>query len=171
MGGLGLHFVFRIKGEALQASRERIFSRRKREAGTGVAEEKDRATPFYFSGLPKRGISLISEILSYFYAMPNYDYVCRECGHEMEVFQSMKAEPLRDCPECGKPALQRLIGAGAGLIFKGSGFYITDYKNKSPEGSKAEGKDSSLAKGEASTGKSSNADSKKVATTAANPNT
>lgn len=61
--------------------------------------------------------------------MPNYDYRCKSCGHEFEVFQQMSAEPLKVCPECGGE-VERLIGAGAGLIFKGSGFYITDYKNK-----------------------------------------
>lgn len=63
--------------------------------------------------------------------MPTYDYVCTKCGHELEVFQSMKDEPLKKCPQCKKPGLKRLLGGGAGLIFKGSGFYITDYKNKS----------------------------------------
>lgn len=62
--------------------------------------------------------------------MPTYDYACEECGHTFEAFQSMRDEPLKTCPKCGKPRLKRLLGAGAGLIFKGSGFYITDYKNK-----------------------------------------
>lgn len=61
--------------------------------------------------------------------MPTYDYRCNECGYTFDEFQSMKAEPLRTCPECKKDSLKRLFGAGAGLIFKGSGFYITDYKN------------------------------------------
>src|SRR5258707_3390513 len=62
--------------------------------------------------------------------MPTYEYVCQKCGHEFEIFQSMRDEPLKKCPECKKAALKRLVGGGAGLIFKGSGFYITDYKNK-----------------------------------------
>ncbi len=62
--------------------------------------------------------------------MPTYEYACSKCGHHFEKFQSMRDEPLKKCPSCGKPALKRLIGGGAGLIFKGSGFYITDYKNK-----------------------------------------
>ena len=62
--------------------------------------------------------------------MPTYEYVCQKCGHEFEQFQSMRDEALKKCPKCGKAALKRLVGGGAGLIFKGSGFYITDYKNK-----------------------------------------
>lgn len=61
--------------------------------------------------------------------MPTYDYRCNECQHEFEEFQSIKDEPLDRCPKCGsKP--QRLIGAGGGLLFKGSGFYITDYRSR-----------------------------------------
>jgi len=62
--------------------------------------------------------------------MPTYEYLCTKCGHEMEAFQSMKDEPLARCPACKKSALKRKVGGGAGLIFKGTGFYITDYKNK-----------------------------------------
>ncbi len=61
--------------------------------------------------------------------MPTYEYRCGECGHQFEEFQSIKADPLKTCPECKTDKLRRLLGAGAGLIFKGSGFYITDYKN------------------------------------------
>ncbi|MCH8475144.1 MAG: zinc ribbon domain-containing protein [Opitutales bacterium] len=71
--------------------------------------------------------------------MPTYDYTCDSCGHEQEVFQSMKDDPLKDCPACGEPAFRRRIGAGAGLIFKGSGFYITDYKKNQTDGSKNSG--------------------------------
>jgi len=71
--------------------------------------------------------------------MPTYEYVCTKCGHEMEAFQAMKAAPLKKCPSCGKSALRRKIGGGAGLIFKGTGFYITDYKNKSTGGKKESG--------------------------------
>ena len=60
--------------------------------------------------------------------MPTYEYECKSCGHSFEVFQSMSDTPLKDCPECGKE-VRRLIFGGAGVIFKGSGFYITD-KNK-----------------------------------------
>ena len=63
--------------------------------------------------------------------MPSYDYICHDCSHEFESFQQMSAEVLRNCPKCGKDSLQRLIGTGAALVFKGSGFYETDYKNTS----------------------------------------
>ena len=68
--------------------------------------------------------------------MPTYEYACTKCGHEMEAFQSMKDEPLKQCPACKRRTLKRKIGGGAGLIFKGTGFYITDYKKKS--GSKSD---------------------------------
>ncbi|HOO77332.1 MAG TPA: zinc ribbon domain-containing protein [bacterium] len=59
--------------------------------------------------------------------MPTYDYRCRDCGHTFEVFQPMTARKLRKCPICGGK-LERLLGTGAGIIFKGSGFYATDYR-------------------------------------------
>lgn len=62
--------------------------------------------------------------------MPTYEYQCTKCGHELEAFHSMKDAPLRRCPACNKSALKRKVGGGAGLIFKGTGFYITDYKKK-----------------------------------------
>jgi len=73
--------------------------------------------------------------------MPTYDYRCDACGHEFEQFQSMTASPLRKCPECGRMKLKRLIGTGAGVIFKGSGFYETDYRSESyKKGAEAEKK-------------------------------
>lgn len=63
--------------------------------------------------------------------MPTYDYRCSACKHEFEQFQSMTAKPLKTCPQCGKKALERLIGTGAALVFKGSGFYQTDYRSDS----------------------------------------
>ncbi|MBT8487154.1 MAG: zinc ribbon domain-containing protein [Phycisphaerales bacterium] len=63
--------------------------------------------------------------------MPTYDYQCEACGHEFELFQSMTARVKRTCPECSKPKLKRLVGTGAGVIFKGSGFYETDYRSDS----------------------------------------
>ena len=71
--------------------------------------------------------------------MPTYEYQCEACGHKFERFQSITAEPIKKCPECGKNKVKRLIGIGAGMIFKGSGFYITDYRDKSyTEKAKAE---------------------------------
>src|SRR3954464_7004518 len=61
--------------------------------------------------------------------MPTYEYKCTACGHTFEKFQSIMAEPIKRCPVCGKAKAKRLISAGAGLIFKGSGFYITDYRD------------------------------------------
>ena len=62
--------------------------------------------------------------------MPTYEYRCNGGGHEFEAFQSISEEPLKTCPACGIRNVKRLISAGAGLIFKGSGFYETDYKRK-----------------------------------------
>ncbi|MDR1536137.1 MAG: zinc ribbon domain-containing protein [Planctomycetota bacterium] len=62
--------------------------------------------------------------------MPTYEYECGNCGHSFEEFQYMSDKPLRKCPKCAKLKLIRLIGSGAGIIFKGSGFYETDYKRK-----------------------------------------
>lgn len=71
--------------------------------------------------------------------MPTYEYECRKCGHAFEQVQSIKAEPLKKCPACGKAGVKRLLGAGAGLIFKGSGFYQTDYRSASyHQGAKAD---------------------------------
>ena len=69
-------------------------------------------------------------------AMPTYQYVCKHCGHELEELQSMKELPLVKCPNCGHDTLARIMSSGSGLIFKGSGFYKTDYE-------KSTGKDSS----------------------------
>lgn len=63
--------------------------------------------------------------------MPTYRYHCDACGHELELFQSITEAPKRKCPSCGRSKLQRLIGAGAAVIFKGSGFYETDYRSES----------------------------------------
>ena len=63
--------------------------------------------------------------------MPTYDYKCEACGHKFEKFQSIRDPAIRKCPECGRLKVRRLIGAGAGVIFKGSGFYQTDYRSES----------------------------------------
>ena len=75
--------------------------------------------------------------------MPTYDYLCKECGHKFEAFQSMSDAALEECPQCHASALQRLIGAGAGLLFKGSGFYLTDYKKSGSSPAKSGGESSS----------------------------
>ena len=67
--------------------------------------------------------------------MPTYQYKCKYCGHELEEFQSIKDDPLTLCPECKTTNLARVMGTGGGLIFKGSGFYLTDYKNVKSSGS------------------------------------
>lgn len=61
--------------------------------------------------------------------MPTYEYACEACGHKFEEFQSIKAKPIKKCPKCGQNKVQRLISGGAGFIFKGSGFYATDYRS------------------------------------------
>lgn len=63
--------------------------------------------------------------------MPTYDYVCDACGHEFELFQSITEKVKRKCPECKKSKLRRLFGTGAAIVFKGSGFYQTDYRSDS----------------------------------------
>ncbi|MCC7015181.1 MAG: zinc ribbon domain-containing protein [Planctomycetes bacterium] len=61
--------------------------------------------------------------------MPTYDYLCGACGHAVEFFQSMSEAPKKKCPKCGKSKLVRQLGTGAGILFKGSGFYQTDYRS------------------------------------------
>jgi len=61
--------------------------------------------------------------------MPTYEYECDACGHRFEKFQSIKARPVKTCPECAKTSVRRLIGSGGAIIFKGSGFYTTDYRS------------------------------------------
>jgi putative FmdB family regulatory protein len=61
--------------------------------------------------------------------VPNYDYECAHCGYKFEAFQKITDKPLNECPKCSKK-VKRLIGCGSGIIFKGSGFYATDYRKK-----------------------------------------
>jgi putative FmdB family regulatory protein len=86
--------------------------------------------------------------------MPTYEYKCKSCGHEFEEYQGMTEKPIKKCPNCKKYTVMRVISAGAGIIFKGSGFYETDYrsseykKKTSEEKVAAEPKKSEVAKTE-----------------------
>jgi putative FmdB family regulatory protein len=66
--------------------------------------------------------------------MPTYDYRCTACGHRFERFESINDDALKACPKCSKKKAKRMLGTGAGLIFKGAGFYTTDYKKPSSGG-------------------------------------
>ena len=68
--------------------------------------------------------------------MPTYVYRCKACSHEFEELQRTTDESLTECPSCGKTTLKRMIGGGGGLVFKGSGFYLTDYKKSGGDGKK-----------------------------------
>ncbi len=92
--------------------------------------------------------------------MPTYDYECDGCGHEFEQFQRISEDPLKKCPECKKNKLRRLFGTGAAVVFKGSGFYQTDYRSESykkgaESAKKAESDGTSDAKSDSKTDKSS----------------
>lgn len=84
--------------------------------------------------------------------MPTYDYVCDACDHKFELFQSITAEAEKKCPQCKKNKLRRLIGGGAAILFKGSGFYQTDYRSESY-------KQKAAAEGKTSSGESKGSDS------------
>ncbi len=96
--------------------------------------------------------------------MPTYEYLCEACGHEFELFQAMSASVKRKCPDCGKLKLKRLIGAGAGVIFQGSGFYQTDYRSdsykKAAEAEKKAAEPKTSTKGEKKTESKSTSDKK-----------
>ena len=96
--------------------------------------------------------------------MPTYEYKCTACGHQFEQFQSMTAAPVKRCPQCGKAKVKRLLGTGAGIIFKGSGFYTTDYRDASyKEKAKAESGGGGTSEGASeskSGGETKSADSK-----------
>jgi putative FmdB family regulatory protein len=91
--------------------------------------------------------------------MPTYDYECSACAHRFELFQPITAKPIRKCPQCGKMTVKRLIGPGGAIIFRGSGFYQTDYRSSDytskakaeKTGDKVESATSSKDKSEAST--------------------
>lgn len=107
--------------------------------------------------------------------MPTYDYVCDACEHAFEEFQSITAKPLKKCPDCGKNKLQRLIGTGAGVIFKGDGFYQTDYRSESyKKGAEADKpaddkKSDGDKKSDSSASKSESSSTKSESSTASKP--
>jgi putative FmdB family regulatory protein len=106
--------------------------------------------------------------------MPTYEYSCEKCGKNFETFQSMRDEPLRECPKelCrmqkwGHGKVKRLLGTGAGLIFKGSGFYITDYRSNSyKEAAKKDVPSPSASSGEKSSGTKETGSAKPASTSA-----
>jgi putative FmdB family regulatory protein len=90
--------------------------------------------------------------------MPTYDYECDACGHKFELFQSFSAPVEKKCPDCGKPKLRRLFGTGAAVVFKGSGFYQTDYRSDSYK--KAAEKDKPAAESKSETKSESKSEAK-----------
>jgi putative FmdB family regulatory protein len=107
--------------------------------------------------------------------MPTYDYVCDSCGHEFEAFESITSQPQTDCPECRVPKLRRKIGPGAAILFKGSGFYKTDYRSDSyknaAKAEKSSSESSSTSKSESSKSDSSKSDSSKSSSAASSTTT
>jgi putative FmdB family regulatory protein len=106
--------------------------------------------------------------------MPTYEYKCLDCGIQFDRFQSITEDPIQECPECSGRT-KRLIGAGAGLIFKGSGFYITDYRSEGYKESAKKDKDSSSSSdgadsksGDSKSGDSKSSDSKSTKTESGN---
>ncbi|HFB67772.1 MAG TPA: zinc ribbon domain-containing protein [Calditrichae bacterium] len=92
--------------------------------------------------------------------MPTYEYKCKQCGHQFEAFQKISDDPLTECPECGGEVV-RLISGGTGLIFKGSGFYLTDYARKNSSSAPKNGNGKAQSKSESKTSsKSESSDSK-----------
>ncbi len=98
--------------------------------------------------------------------MPTYTYACQKCAHEMNVFHGMNDSPTVVCEACGHKKTTRLLGAGAGLIFKGSGFYETDYKRNGGQNGSSKSGEKSEAKSESSTAtKETKSDSKSASDT------
>jgi putative FmdB family regulatory protein len=95
--------------------------------------------------------------------MPIYTYRCKNCSHEFEKLQKISSDALKKCPECGKETLVRLFVAGGGLVFKGSGFYLTDYKKKSTSEASQSSKKSPAKSGAPSKSDSSKPDTSKKA--------
>jgi len=94
--------------------------------------------------------------------MPTYDYECRACGEGFEKFQPITSSPVRKCPSCGERKAQRLIGAGAGILFRGSGFYETDYRSAEYKAKAKADKDSASTDSSSKKNESSGSDSTKT---------
>ena len=95
--------------------------------------------------------------------MPTYEYQCDACEHNFDEFQSMSEAPLKKCPRCGKSKLRRVFGAGAAIIFKGSGFYQTDYRSESYQtGAKADQENAKPAADKSSANGTANTASKET---------
>lgn len=97
--------------------------------------------------------------------MPTYEYVCNECEHKFEYFQSMNDELLKSCPQCQENSLKRLIGSGSGIIFKGSGFYCTDYRSDSYNKDKKQDKNKKTSSSEKKNSKTTADKKKKIPST------
>jgi putative FmdB family regulatory protein len=93
--------------------------------------------------------------------MPTYEYECDACGHEFELFQSITDSVKRKCPECGKLKLRRLFGTGGAIVFKGSGFYQTDYRSESYKKQAKEDRKASESSSDSKSGKSEKTDKTK----------
>jgi putative FmdB family regulatory protein len=93
--------------------------------------------------------------------MPTYDYECDACGHSFELFQSISDPVKKKCPKCGKPKLRRLFGTGAAVVFKGSGFYQTDYRSDSYKKAAEKDKPASESKSESESKSDTKSESKK----------
>lgn len=93
--------------------------------------------------------------------MPTYDYECSACGHALEIFQGINDPVVKKCPECGKKKLERQFGTGAAIVFKGSGFYQTDYRSDSyKKAAKADSKKTDSGKGDSKKSESPKSESK-----------
>ncbi len=105
--------------------------------------------------------------------MPTYDYICDQCGHEFEAFESITADPQKHCPKCETDNLRRKIGPGAAILFKGSGFYITDYRsdsyNKAAKADNSSSSASSSKSGDSGSSGSSSSSSSASSTSSTSP--